>query len=168
MGFSWAMSGAVTLPSANAAAYRDAAVEPARYDDWSSDWGVVDDDCEPSGMTVDEVLAFYTQADAQAIEWKDDRLELRAVFSNDSDCWLTFRWDLAAAIRVAADFGGSGELAITGYLDGGPDHVYRVACNTDGTSTFEVLKARRAEPIAKRVHDDVKPVVEAMLEAFRR
>ena len=167
MGFSWAMSGAVTLPSNKVAAYRGAAADPTRYDDWSSDFGEVDEDAEPSESTVDEVLDYYRQADANAIAWNGDRLELRAVFSNDSDCWLTFRWDIVAAIRTAADFGGAGEAAITGYVDGGPNEVYRVTCSKDGKSSFDVLTAKRAEPVAKRIYDDVKPIVDAMVAAFR-
>ena len=165
MGFSWAMVGHVEVPRDKHEAYRAALADPTRYHDWTDEFGVIEDGEEPLGMTVDKVIAAYDDADAKAIAWNGDRLELRAVFSNDTDCWLGYRHDLAAAIRTAADFGGTGELAITGWLDGGPDDVYRVTSRPDGSSRFEVLTARRADAVRERVFAEVEPVVEAMLAA---
>nr|HEX4318360.1 hypothetical protein [Kofleriaceae bacterium] len=170
MGFSWSMSGVVTLPTAAVAAFRVARVDPARYRDWPREWGFDDeafDDDEPIVMTVDEVLAVYRHAFAHDLAWTGGELRLRAVFSDDSDCWLTYRSELAAAIRAAADHGGSGELAITGALDGGPEYVFRIVARAGGTSRHEVVTARRAQPIAKRVEADVEPLIEAKLAELR-
>jgi hypothetical protein len=160
------MSGRITLEAGAVAKYRKASIDPARFDDWPDSWG--EPGCDPDPMTVGEIVEVYENADAQGIAWAKDGLSLRAVFSNDSDCWLTYRSHLAAAVRAAADFGGTGDVAITGYLDGGPDDVFRILARADGTSEVDVLTARKAKPVAERVIADVQPLIEAMLARFKK
>jgi hypothetical protein len=164
MGFSWALSGRVNVK--RLADFKKATIDPSRFDDWPDDWG--EPGCDAGAMTAQELIDAYADAFAGAVEWKSDGVTLRAVFSNDSDLWLTYRSHFAAAIRSAADFGGTSDVAITGYLDGGPDSVFRVVARADGTSDLEVLTARAAKPIAKKIFEDVQPLVDAVVVAKMR
>jgi hypothetical protein len=165
MGYRWVLSGKVNVGRKALDAYKKTVVNPARYTDWPESWG--EPGCSAGPMTIAEVVKTYEHTDAHDVRWDDGGVTLRALFSNDHDAWLTFRSHFAAAVRMAADFKGTADVAITGYVDGGPSDVYRILAHADGTSEMEVLTARAAKPIASRVHADVEPLVEAMLARYR-
>ncbi len=163
VGYSWSLSGRVRVGKAKLGAYRKAEVDPNRFE-YPESWG------EPNERGVsavgDVVAMLEKQSDAREIRWTADGLEVRALFSNDSSIWLDMRSHVMSAFLVAADF-GEGEVAITGFLNGGPSDVFRGVARRDRTTEVDVLTAREAAPVAARVHAEVSPLVEAMVAALR-
>jgi hypothetical protein len=161
MGFSWAITGEVTVGTSKLGAFRRAPLDPARYA-WPDSWGT------PNGgdaETVEAVIAeLESEAEACQVTWRKDGVSWRAIFSNSSGLWLDRRSHLAALGLVVADLGGTAEVAITGFIDGGPDDVY-LARSARGQSGIEVLTAREARRVSERVIAQTEPLIEAMLEA---
>lgn len=87
--------------------------------------------------------------------WAGDELRVRAIISNDSDLWLVYRVHLLSALRVAAQYGGRGEIVVCGYSDGGPELATSVTLRADGSSKLTVSKAAAAERKARKVYRDV-------------
>lgn len=164
MGYSWVLSGHIEMNAKDFAAFRNADVEPARYE-WPDSWGAPNED---EAWDVDAIVSALDEgSDAKKIEWTNAGVKLLALFSNDSSVWLDLRSHIASLVHVAAEHGGAGEIAITGYLDGGPDEVYRVATREKKPTEMEVLTARAAKPIAERMFEEVEPLVTALVDSLQ-
>jgi hypothetical protein len=160
MGFSWALEGRVEVAASKVDALRERAVDPAKHT-WPDTWGEPNE-AEP--RTFEEVIGALEEAEVSNVEWTETGVRVAAVFSDDSSLWLDLRSHLLAAALVAGELGGKGDFAITGWLDGGPDDVFRAHAKK-GESDIDVLTARDAEKIAKRVHRACEPLVEQLVAA---
>src|SRR5215472_5851580 len=109
MGFSWALSGQVDVGK-KLDKYRKAKVDPSRFSDWPDAWG------QPTGPTgkseakrLEAIVGAFQKIGAD-VRWSARGFKLRAVVSDDDGVWVSLRSHLAAAVRSAADFDGTGEL----------------------------------------------------------
>jgi len=163
MGQSWVFVADVAVPAASMAAYLTASASPATYTDWPRD--LQTDDAEP--VTVADVLDDLARVEHAEVVRRDDAISVRAIVSGDTDAWLDYRTPLAAAIRAASMYGGSGELVICGWSDGDTRTVLRVAAEP-GRSSAQAFKGKDATALRKRAYAAVSAIEEKIESAFRK
>ncbi len=133
MSFDVAMWGKLALPTKAQAAWREAALDPARYDDWAGDFAPP---FRRVAATVAKHLARFAKGDRLTYETKRTTVAVRGLLDEDtfgSECV-----EIATAFRAAANHGGAGELVFVG-LGADISCVVHVA---KGKSTFREVPER--------------------------
>ena len=144
MSESYGFIGRVTIPKSKLKAYRE-----TEFEDWLDDWIPDDPDDADYSLTADDI---FSECSELSVNWRADGMDFKGLTDSDGDAWLTHRISLVALVRLASEFGGSGELIIAD-AGGGDEEAWRVTASSDGTSEFEVLSGEEADEALSDVSD---------------
>ena len=98
MGYSYVYMGDAQLPREALEAWL---VESTQVElDWPVDWGM------EGTSDVAEVLGFLKDDDFSEASWENGLIRVRTLADKSGDAWLTYRSDLAIALRLLAKHGG--------------------------------------------------------------
>ncbi|MCA9644509.1 MAG: hypothetical protein KC492_27645 [Myxococcales bacterium] len=149
MSESYGFIGRVTIPKSKLKAYRETEVDPTAFEDWLDDWIPDDPEDADYSLNADDI---FDECSDLSVNWRADGMDFKGVADSDSDVWLTHRITLVALVRLASEFGGSGELVIAD-AGGGDEEAWRATASPDGTNEFELLDGEEAEDVLNAVSE---------------
>lgn len=148
MSESYGFVGRVTLPKGKVKAYRETGVDPTAFEDWLDDWIPDDPDEADYSLTPEDILAECSDLE---VDWRSDGVVFKGLADGDSDTWLTHRIALVALVRLASEFGGTGELIIAD-AGGGDEEAWLATASPDGNE-FAELSGEEAEEALQTVSE---------------
>ncbi|MCA9626041.1 MAG: hypothetical protein KC766_00175 [Myxococcales bacterium] len=149
MSESYGFVGRVTLPKSKFKTYRETEIDPTTLEDWLDDWIPDDPEDADYSLTAEDVFSECTELE---VSWRPDGFDFKGVADSDSDTWLTHRITLVAIVRMASEFGGSGELIVAD-AGGGDEEAWLATASPDGSNDFTQLDGEEAEEALHTISD---------------